>query len=153
MFGIFKKSPKSYFSLEENQAIVEAIRRAEQRTSGEIRVYVEGKCKLVNPVHRAKAVFFQLKMDQTEARNGVLIYLAMEDRQLAVWGDEGIHQRVGDEFWNKEVAVIISEFNQQHFVDGIVHIIRDIGEALVTHFPYDAAGDKNELSDDIVFGK
>ncbi|MBL7759267.1 MAG: DUF5130 family protein [Sediminibacterium sp.] len=153
MFGIFKKSPKSYFSPEENEVIVEAIRKAEQRTSGEIRVYVEGKCKLVNPVHRAKAVFHQLKMEQTAARNGVLIYLAMDDRQLAVWGDEGIHQRVGDEFWNKEVALIISEFNQQHFVDGIVRIIRDIGEALVTHFPYDAAGDKNELSDDIVFGK
>jgi uncharacterized membrane protein len=153
MFGIFKKKPRSYFSPEENQAIVEAIRKAEQRTSGEIRVYVEGKCKLENPVHRAKAVFLQLKMDQTAARNGVLIYLAMEDRRLAVWGDEGIHQRVGDDFWNKEVALIISEFNQQHFVDGIVQIIRDIGEALVTHFPYDAAGDKNELSDDIVFGK
>lgn len=153
MFGIFKKSPKAYFSAEENHAIVEAIRKAEQRTSGEVRVYVEGKCKLVNPVHRAKEIFVKLKMDQTDARNGVLLYLAMEDRQLAVWGDDGIHQRVGDEFWNKEVAVMISEFHQKHFLEGIVHIIGDIGEALVTHFPYDATRDKNELPDDIVFGK
>ncbi|HJV19203.1 MAG TPA: TPM domain-containing protein [Sediminibacterium sp.] len=153
MFGIFKKSSKAYFSPEENNAIVAAIRKAEQRTSGEVRVYVEGRCKLVNPVHRAKEIFVRLKMDQTDARNGVLLYLAMEDRQLAIWGDEGIHQRVGDEFWNREVAAMISEFHQKHFLEGIIHIIGDIGEALVAHFPYDAAGDKNELPDDIVFGK
>jgi uncharacterized membrane protein len=153
MFGLFSKKPVEYFSASEKDAIVEAIRIAEKRTSGEIRFYVESKCSLVNPVHRAKEIFFGLKMDQTDARNGVLLYIAMKDRQLAVYGDEGIHQKVGYEFWNEEVKTMLAHFNKQNYTEGIIQIIQDIGEALVTHFPYDDKGDKNELPDDIVFGK
>lgn len=153
MFGLFKKKQKEYFTQAEKDAIVAAIQKAELRTSGEIRIYVEPNCELVNPVHRAKEIFFQLKMDQTASRNGVLLYLAMEDHQLAVFGDEGIHQKVGHAFWLKEVEMMLSEFREMHFVEGICHIIEDIGEALVTHFPYDGTTDKNELPDEIVFGK
>jgi uncharacterized membrane protein len=153
MFGLFQKKPVEYFSAQEKEAIVEAIRKAEQRTSGEVRIYIEGKCKLVNPVHRAKELFFGLQMDKTAERNAVLLYVAMKDRQLAVYGDEGIHQKVGYDFWNAEVKTMLQHFNQQNYAEGFVQIIHDIGEALVTHFPYDAKGDKNELPDDIVFGK
>ena len=153
MFGLFNKKPTEYFSAAEKAAIVEAIRLAELRTSGEVRIYIEGKCRLVNPVHRAKELFYQLRMDNTTERNGVLLYVAMKDRQLAVFGDEGIHSRVGYEFWQKEVKLMLAEFQGKHYADGIVKIIHDIGEALVTHFPYDAKGDKNELPDEIVFGK
>lgn len=153
MFGLFKKKQREYFSPAEKERIISAIQAAEKRTSGEIRIYIESKCALVNPVHRAKDIFFQLKMDQTASRNGVLLYLAMDDHQLAVYGDEGIHQKVGHSFWQNEIAIMLEEFKQKHFVDGIVHIVEDIGEALVTHFPYDGATDKNELPDDIVFGK
>lgn len=153
MLGLFQKKSVEFFSAEEKNAIVEAIRKAEQRTSGEVRIFVESKCSLVNPVHRAKEIFVNLKMEQTDARNGVLLYLAMNDRQLAVYGDEGIHQKVGNEFWNEEVRKMLTHFNQLNFVEGIVQIIEDIGEALVYHFPYDHKGDKNELPDDIVFGK
>lgn len=153
MFGLFKKKQREYFTPAEKKIIIAAIQEAELRTSGEVRIYVESKCELVNPVHRAKEIFYQLKMDQTTSRNGVLLYLAMDDHQLAVFGDEGIHEKVGYDFWNKEVAMMLDEFKQNHFVEGIAHIIKDIGEALVTHFPYDGATDKNELPDDIVFGK
>lgn len=153
MFGLFGKKQKEYFTPADKDAIVAAIQKAEQRTSGEIRIYVESNCELVNPVHRAKEIFYQLKMDQTASRNGVLLYLAMEDHQLAVFGDEGIHQKVGHAFWLKEVEMMLAEFREKHFIEGICHIIEDIGEALVSHFPYDGTTDKNELPDEIVFGK
>lgn len=152
MFGLFKKKQREYFTPAEKDIIVTAIQEAERRTSGEIRIYVESKCEMVNPVLRAREIFFQLKMNQTASRNGVLLYLAMDDHQLAVFGDEGIHQKVGHEFWQKEVAIMLEEFKQKHFIEGIAHIVEDIGEALVTHFPYDGTTDKNELPDDIVFG-
>ncbi len=153
MFGLFKKKQVEYFSPEEKDTIVEAIRKAEQRTSGEVRIYVEAKCPKADPVQRAGQIFFKLKMNQTAARNGVLLYLAMEDHRLAVYGDQGIHESVGDIFWQNAVDKMLAQFNQQYFVEGIVQIIADIGTALETHFPYDEKGDKNELPDDIVFGK
>lgn len=153
MFGLFRKKPQQYFSETEKERIVGAIRNAERRTSGEVRIYIENKCEYVNPLHRAQELFFQLQMDTTAERNGVLVYVAMKDRQLAVFGDEGIHQKVGSAFWDTEVKKMISEFRLQHYAEGLAVIIEDIGEALATHFPYDNQGDKNELPDDIVFGK
>lgn len=153
MLGLFKKKPVNYFSEEEKQQIVDAIQKAELRTSGEIRIYIESKCGEQDPVKRAGILFQELKMHETAAQNGVLIYLAMQDRKLAVFGDEGIHQKVGNDFWNKEVEKILSHFNQQNFTTGITGMIHAVGEALVTHFPYDADTDENELPDDIVFGK
>lgn len=153
MFGLFKKKPVDYFSAAEKQLIVEAIQQAELRTSGEIRIFVESHCRLVNPVLRAKEVFHSLNMSTTEERNGVLVYLAMKDKQLAVYGDEGIHAKVGHAFWETEVKKMLQHFNKQDYAAGIAEIIGDIGEALVSHFPYDAQTDKNELPDDIVFGR
>ena len=131
--------------------MVEAIRSAEKRTSGEIRVFVENRCRFMDPVDRAAEIFFRLKMENTEDRNGVLIYIAMKDRQLAIFGDEGIHRSVGSAFWNQEVAKILREFNAEHYVEGIMEIIHDIGEVLTEKFPYEKE-DRNELPDNIVFG-
>lgn len=153
MLGWFKRKPVAFFSEEEQQLIVAAIQKAEQRTSGEVRIYVESRCKYVDPVLRAKEVFFALKMEETEARNGVLLYVAMKDRQLAIYGDEGIHAKVGNVFWNEEVQKMLSDFYSHHYATGIARIIGEIGEALVKHFPYDRTSDANELPDDIVFGK
>lgn len=153
MFGLFRKKPESYFTQQDQDAIVEAIRKAEQRTSGEIRIYIEGKCRMVNPVHRAQEIFHQQNMQHTDQRNAVLLYVAMKDRQLAVYGDEGIHAKVGTEFWTAQVKKMLQQFAQQNYVTGFVQIIHEIGEALVQHFPYDKATDKNELPDDILFGK
>jgi len=144
---------KDFFSPGENQLIVEAIQNAERQTSGEVRVYVESRCRFVDPLDRAAELFFGLKMDQTAERNGVLVYVAIKDHQLAILGDTGIHQKVGDEFWQKEVDKMISEFNGDNYAAGITKVVNDIGIALHLHFPYQGTKDKNELPDDIVFGR
>ena len=143
---------KEFFSHEENEMILQAIRNAEQQTSGEIRVYIENHCRFVDPMDRAGEIFFGLKMDQTKDRNGVLVYIALRDRQLAILGDEGIHQQVGKEFWEKEVQEMIDEFHADHYATGLAKVVTEIGEALKTYFPYEGGSDKNELPDDIVFG-
>jgi uncharacterized membrane protein len=154
LFSIFDRfrSAQQHFSEADEQRIVEAIRQSEMRTSGEIRIYIEHRCKFVDPVDRAAELFFGLQMEQTQDRNGVLIYLAMKDRQLAVFGDEGIHRIVGSEFWNREVAKILAEFGALHYVDGITTIIHDIGDVLQEKFPYHSE-DRNELPDNIIFGR
>ena len=151
MLSLFRK--KDFFSSGENQLIVDAIQNAERQTSGEVRVYVESRCRFVDPLDRAAELFFGLKMDQTAERNGVLVYVAVKDHQLAILGDTGIHQKVGDEFWQKAVAKMISEFNGENYAAGITKVVNDIGTALQLHFPYQGEKDKNELPDDIVFGR
>ncbi len=144
---------KDFFSAAEKEQIVAAIKAAEQQTSGEIRVFVEGRCKYVDPIDRAAEIFAGLQMEKTAARNAVLLYVAMKDKQLALWGDKGIHEKVGSAFWNREVQLILSDFNKSNYAVGISKVVGEIGDALRTHFPYDKATDENELSDDIVFGK
>jgi uncharacterized membrane protein len=141
-----------FFSEGEKARIVQAIRDQERRTSGEIRVFVESRCRFVDPVDRAMEVFNTLEMERTEHRNGVIIYIAVKDQQLAVFGDEGIHQKLGFDFWQTEVSKMLKAFNSENFAEGIIHIIGEIGNALYIHFPYDRS-DKNELPDDIVFGR
>lgn len=144
---------EEFFTAEEKEQLMEAIRKAEMRTSGEVRLFVESKCKYVDPLERAKEIFLQLQMDKTAQRNATLIYLAMKDHQVAVLGDEGIHQKVGAAYWQKEVEKMIMQFRAEHLVDGICMAIADLGEALHQHFPYNSNTDKNELPDEIVFGR
>ena len=132
--------------------MVEAIRSAEKQTSGEIRIYMEQHCAFINPLDRAKEVFLELEMFKTQDRNAVLLYIATKDHQLALLADEGIYQKMGQVFWDNEVKLMLAEFKQHHFIDGVCHIIGDVGEALKTNFPY-ASDDKNELEDGIVYGK
>ena len=146
-------SKKDFFSEEEKKQIVAAIQEAEKQTSGEIRIYVESRCRYVDPLDRAAEVFALLKMGETSGHNAVLIYLAVKDRQLAVFGDHAIHEKVGEEFWKKEVIHMLSEFQRNYYAEAIVKVIHDIGSALTFHFPYDKQTDINELPDDIVFGR
>lgn len=150
-FPFFKKKP--FFNEAEQERIVQAIRSCERLTSGEIRVYVESKNPLVSPLDRAKEVFFGLKMEKTDLRNGVLLYMATQHKELALFGDEGIYKATGAEYWNAEVKKMLDAIKGSHIVDGVVGCILDVGEALKTHFPYIPTEDKNELPDDIVFGK
>jgi uncharacterized membrane protein len=142
---------KDFFTPEQQQRMVEAIQQAEKNTSGEVRIFVESKCKYVDPVDRAKELFFNLKMDNTKDRNAVLLYLALDDRQLALFADEGIYQRCGGDYWNHEVKKIIAAFTKDDYTGGICTVVEDIGEALQKQFPYDK-GDKNELPDELIFG-
>jgi uncharacterized membrane protein len=146
-------SKKEFFSDAEKHQIVAAIQGAEHRTSGEIRVFVESRCRFVDPVDRAVEVFASLKMNQVAARNAVLVYVATKDRQLALYGDQGIHEKVGDSFWNEKVKTVLSHFNKANYAQGLAQIVTEIGEVLRQYFPYDKDNEKNELPDDIVFGR
>jgi uncharacterized membrane protein len=142
-----------FFNAEEQQTIAKAIRAAEERTSGEVRVFVESRCRYVDAIDRATEIFFGLKMEKTDNRNAVLIYVAMKDHQLAVFGDEGIHQKLGQEYWKTILKGLVSDFNRDDYAKGICQSVTTIGEALHYHFPFDRSTDKNELPDDIVFGR
>jgi len=150
MLPFFRK--KRHLTPEEDQRIIAAIRKAEERTSGEVRVFVESKNPMVDPVDRATEIFHLLKMHETHHRNGVLIYVAVKHRELAIYGDEGIHQMVGSDFWHREVQTMLGHFKKNEMVDGVIHCIRDIGEVLAEKFPFIPGEDKNELPDDIIFG-
>jgi uncharacterized membrane protein len=148
----FSRSARRYISPDDNQRIVAAIRNAERRTSGEIRVYLESKCRYVNPIDRAAELFFGLRMEQTAQRNAVLVYVAFQDHQFAIFADQGIYTALGSDYWDHEARKMLQHFRQHDYADGLVAVIADIGEALAEHFPYDRQNDKNELPDDIVFG-
>lgn len=152
MFSLFSKKNR-FFSDEENRLIVKAIRQAEKHTSGEVRVFVESRCKWMDALDRAAEVFFRLQMEKTEQRNAVLIYIATKDRQLAVFGDEGIHQKVGSAYWNKVVSEMLASFNKHDYAKGLAECVIQVGDALHEHFPFERDTDKNELPDEIVFGR
>ena len=143
----FKTYPAAFFSKEERERIVRAIREAEQETSGEICVYLERKARGDLLAH-AKRVFEKIGMTKTEKRNGVLIYLSLRDRAFAILGDKGIHEKVGDGFWQGIVEVLQERFSKNDFAAGLESGIHKIAEKLKTHFPW-KPGDKNELPDRI----
>jgi uncharacterized membrane protein len=151
LFSLFKK--EDLFTVEEKQQIIEAVRNAEGMTSGEVRVFVENRCSYMDAIDRAKEIFAELKMYETKDRNAVLVYVALKDKQLAIFGDEGIHNKLGNDYWNTEVKKMIDNFNKENYAEGIKEVVNDIGEALTQLFPYNNDTDKNELPDDIVFGK
>jgi len=151
LFSFLKKKP--FFTAEEQAQIVAAIGASEKQTSGEIRLFVESHCKFVDPLDRAAEAFFKLKMDATKEHNAVLVYVAMKDRQLAIFGDKGIHEKVGDAFWNEQVKKMLSHFTANDYAGGLEKIISEIGEALRSNFPYNEDSDTNELPDDIVYGR
>ena len=153
MLSFLKRKPTPLLSDEANHLVVKAIQHAEERTSGEIRVYVESRCRFVDAIDRAAEIFGKLQMEKTEQRNAVLVYIALKDRQLAIFGDEGIHQRVGEAYWKERVADMVRTFNREDYAKGIAECVIQVGEALHHHFPYDKNTDKNELPDTIVFGR
>ena len=152
MFNLFKRKAVDFFSPHEKEQIVEAIKKAEHNTSGEIRVYIESECEHNNAIDRAMELFGDLEMYKTEQRNGVLVYVAIRTRKLAIFGDQGIYEQVGKEFWDEQVAKMIHFFNKNDYSEGIATIVEEVGDALRAHFPYNAQKDVNELPDDIVFG-
>lgn len=142
---------EDFLTKAEEAEIVEAIRLAEKNTSGEIRVHLEKKTSIA-PIERAVEVFHELQMDQTQLRNGVIIYVAVNSKQFAIYGDKGINDVVTDDFWNSTKDIMLEHFkngrNKQALVDGIEHA----GEQLKKYFP-DYSGNTNELSNEISKGE
>jgi uncharacterized membrane protein len=153
MLNWLKRKPKEFFTPDEQRRLKEAVQKAELQTSGEIRLFVESKCNYVNALDRAIELFDKLDMYKTEEHNGVLVYIAIKHRQLAIYGDKGIHEKVGSQFWQNEIKTMVHHFNRNDYTEGLCTIIHDIGNALQQHFPYNKITDVNELPDDVVFGQ
>ena len=146
IFGL-KNRPALFFSDEEKKRLVSAVKKAEELTSGEIRICLEKKTKS-DVLVQAKKMFKKLGMTKTQHRNGVLIYLALDRREFAVIGDEGIHQKVGADFWTDIVGLIQQEFTLGKFAQGLELGILKIGEKLQRFFPR-TQRDVNELPDSL----
>ena len=129
------------------EAVRRAVAEAERGTSGEIRVHLEARCP-GDPLARAVTVFESLGMTRTALRNGVLVYVGVEDRKLAVIGDAAVHERVGPAYWDRLRDTVVRHFREGHPREGLVAAIQEIGEALSRHFPRTSA-DENELPDDV----
>ena len=140
----------SFLSDQEQANVLAAISDAESQTSGEIRLHLESRCK-GDVLDRAAVVFETLAMHKTTLRNGVLIYLATEDRKFAILGDGGINAVVPDNFWNEVKNRVIDGLTTGKPAEGLASGIRLAGEQLSAHFPLEA-NDINELSNDISFG-
>ena len=140
-----------FFSKAEKEKIIQAIKEAENETSGEIRLHLESRCK-GDPLERAVKVFEKLKIHETRLRNGTLIFIAVDDRKFAIFGDEGINEIVPDNFWDDVKEEMSQFFLKKQFADGISRGVFLIGEKLKDFFPYQD-DDVNELPDDISMGE
>lgn len=143
------KNARTFFSESQQQHIRDAIASAELDTSGEIRVHIESRCK-GDTLERAWYAFDKLQMEKTAARNGVLFYLAVQNRKFAIIGDQGIHEKVAADYWDILRNKMLIHFRQGHFTEGLVEGIHNVGNHLKKYFPY-TSDDINELPDDISF--
>jgi uncharacterized membrane protein len=135
----------------EHDRIVGAIREAESKTSGEIRVLIQrGKSKS-DPLVAAQKKFHRLGMHKTRERNAVLIFVAPRVHKLAVVGDNAIHERCGDEFWQRIVETMRVHFRNEKFSDALIDAVNEVGKVLAAHFPRTLAS-ANELPDDVIEG-
>jgi uncharacterized membrane protein len=141
----------SFFTKEQQAQILSAIKTAEEETSGEIRVHIETSFK-GDVLDRAAWVFKKLGMFKTALRNGVLFYLAVKDRKFAIIGDAGIHAKVPEGYWDKIKELMLKDFKEGKFTEGLSEGILLAGEQLKTHFPHQK-DDVNELPDEISFDK
>lgn len=141
---------KKIFSTEEVIEIENAIREAEEGTSGEIRVHVDNFCKS-DPLERAEMLFAEMRMHETELRNGILIYIAQHDRKFAIYGDKGIHEKVNDGFWIDIKSVLLNEFANGNFKKALIDAVLKSGVELKKYFPI-SENDKNELNNEVTFG-
>ncbi|RLD26823.1 MAG: TPM domain-containing protein [Bacteroidetes bacterium] len=141
---------ENFLSVEEEQEIIEAIRIAEKNTSGEIRIHIE-RSSQIDVFDRAMEVFHDLKMDNTKLQNGVLIYVAVEDKTFVIYGDKGINDVVSNDFWDSTKDVMQSHFKTRNFKQGLIEGVLKAGKELETFFPWED-NDKNELPNQISKG-
>jgi uncharacterized membrane protein len=142
---------KDFLSRIEHSRIVGTIKEAEAKTSGQIRVYVQRGEFAGDPLVEAQEQFRKLGMQATKERNGVLIFVLPRACKFAVVGDEGVHQKCGNEFWQQLVARMRAHFQSENFTDALVEAIEEVGQLLARHFPKTSAP-QNELPDEIIEG-
>lgn len=142
---------KSFLSQLDHGRIAAAIKGAEAKSTGEIRVFIQRGEWVGDPVIAAQKQFHQLRMDATQERNGILIFVLPRAQKFAVIGDEGIHQKCGPEFWQQLVETMREHFKREEFTDALLEAVETAGQLLARHFPRQG-GDRNELSDQVVEG-
>lgn len=140
---------KNFFSKADEEKVVTAIKEAELNTSGEIRVHIENYC-FGNSLTKAEKLFSKLGMQNTKDRNGILIYIAAVSRKIAIYGDKGIHEKLGQKYWDDIVNTIIENFRKEAKAEGLAQGIIECGVQLKHFFPYQS-DDKNELNDSISY--
>jgi uncharacterized membrane protein len=126
--------PREFKKQLQHDAVVTAIREAERATSGEIRVVISHK-QVEDAVAAAQAEFLRTGMNQSRERNSVLIFVAPRAHKFAVIGDEAVHAKCGDAFWQKLAEAMSGYFRKSEFTEGIVHGVKKAGELLAEHFP------------------
>ena len=141
------------FAADDFIAIADAVRQAEAATSAEVRVHLERRVHRLplrrpDALRRARQVFAHLGMHLTAERHGVLIYLAVEDRKLAIVGDEGIHRQVGDAYWETVRDLMIARLSEGRALEAVLIGVAEVGRELARHFPR-RPDDRNELSDQV----
>ena len=141
---------EDFLTYQEEQEIIEAIRKAERNTSGEIRIHIETTSE-IEITERALEVFHFLKMDNTKLQNGVLIYVAVDEKNFVIFGDKGINDVVPPNFWDSTKNIVIDYFKKGQYAKGLIEGILKAGEQLEKHFPWDIQ-DQNELPDQISKG-
>ncbi|HZR77791.1 MAG TPA: TPM domain-containing protein [Chthoniobacterales bacterium] len=142
---------KEFLGKLDHDRIVEAIREAESKTSGEIRVFIQRGKLDGDPLPLAEKKFHEFGMHKTPDRNATLILLAPRAHKFAVIGDQGIHEKCGGDYWQRIVAQMSEHFQGERFTDAIVEAVREIGNVLARHFP-PKPGDRNDLSDEVIEG-
>ena len=142
---------KSFLSQLDHERIVRAIKEAEAKSSGEIRVFVQRGELEGDPVIAAQKKFHQLRMDATKERNGVLIFVLPRARKFAVIGDEGIHRKCGQQFWQELVDRMRVHFQEADFSGALLEAIEEAGKLLARYFPK-APGPQHELPNEVVEG-
>ena len=142
-------NPKKFFSYEQQEQLIQAIRNAEMNTSGEIRIHLEERSG-EDPYKSAVKVFEKLNMHKTAQRNGVLFYLSTSDQKLSIIGDKGINEKVPAGFWDDIFQQMIRHFQQEQLLEGLIIGVSMAGEQLAIYFPFEN-NDKNELSDELSF--
>ena len=143
--------PGKFFTKQEESQIVEAIKKAELSTSGEVRVHLVSQIKK-DPIKEAIRLFSTLRMQKTKQRNGCLILIGLKNKKVAIIGDKGINELVGDNYWEDAVKLLVDNFKDEQYVQGLSGAILKIGEKLKQYFPYQS-DDVNELPDEISKGE
>ncbi len=144
-----KTTAEAFFTKEEQEKIILAIQKVEQETSAEIRLHIDTQTSR-SALDRSAQLFGQLKMHKTAQRNGVLLYMAIQNKYFALIGDAGIHLFVKDTFWKTQATKVLEEFKKGNFLSALITCIEQVGKELKTYFPHQK-NDKNELPDELSF--
>ena len=141
---------KEFLSKLEHDRIVQTIREAESKTSGQIRVYIQRGKLDVDPLIPAQKKFHRLGMHRTPERNAILIFVAPRAHKFAVVGDQAIHEKCGEAFWQRLVEQMREHFRSERFSDALVEAIEEAGKGLASHFPKRSTS--TQLPNEIVEG-